>query len=105
VRTFSIAGVALGSFFAYDPSFSGGVYVAGGNVTGEADPEVITGAGDSGPPDVRVFSTQGVQQSSFAAFQTGSDHGARVAAAHVPGGAVVVGSGTGGQSAMRVVTL
>ena len=38
------------------------------------------------------------------AFQTASDHGARVAAARVPGGAVVAGSGTGGPSLMRVTS-
>jgi hypothetical protein len=105
VRIFSLAGLELGGFMAYDPKFTGGVYVAAGNVTGDAAPEVITGAGEAGGPHVRVFNTQGSETTGFMAFQTTSDHGARVAAAHVPGGAVVAGSGTGGPSLLRVITL
>ena len=90
---------------AYAPTFTGGVYVAGGNVLGDASPEVITGAGDPGGPHVRVFTTGGSELTGFMAFQTANDHGARVAAARVPGGAVVAGSGTGSPSLLRVVML
>ena len=98
-------GMAVAGFMAYSPTFTGGVYVAGGNVTGDAGAEVITGAGEAGGPHVRVFNTQGNEVVGFMAFQTSSDHGARVAAAHVPDGAVVAGSGPGGPSLMRVITL
>jgi hypothetical protein len=105
VRAFTLAGVELGGFMAYDPSFTGGVYVGAGNVSGDATPEIITGAGDAGGPHVRVLSIGGNEITGFMAFQTGSDHGVRVAAAHVPGNAVVAGSGTGGPSLMRVIAL
>jgi hypothetical protein len=105
VRLFSVLGVDMGGWMAYDPSFTGGVYVGGGNVTGDAGDEVITGAGDPGGPHVRVFNQQGGELSGFMAFQTSSDHGARVAAAHTPDGAVVAGSGTGGPSLLRVIVL
>jgi SpoIID/LytB domain protein len=105
VRLFNLVGVDMGGWMAYDPSFTGGVYVGGGNVSGDAVEEVITGAGDPGGPHVRVWNQQGNEIAGFMAFQTSSDHGARVAAAHTPSGAVVAGSGTGGPSLMRVITL
>jgi hypothetical protein len=39
----------VASWYAYDPNFAGGVYVAG------ADGKVVTGPGAGGGPDVRVF--------------------------------------------------
>jgi SpoIID/LytB domain protein len=105
VRLFNLLGTEMGGWMAYDPAFTGGVYVAGGNVTGDEAPEVITGAGEAGGPHVRVFNQTGGEITGFMAFQTSSDHGARVAAAHVPDGAVIAGSGTGGPSLMRVIVL
>jgi hypothetical protein len=46
----------LGSFMAYDPSFTGGVSVAAGDVNLDGKADVITGAGPGGGPHVKVFS-------------------------------------------------
>jgi hypothetical protein len=43
-------------FFAYNASFRGGVYVAAGQVTGDAQhAEVVTGAGAGGGPHVKLY--------------------------------------------------
>jgi SpoIID/LytB domain protein len=105
VGLFTPQGVAVAGWYAYGAGFTGGVYVGGGNVTGDVTPEVITGAGESGGAHVRVWNVAGAEVAGFYAFNTGNDHGARVAAAHVPGGAVASGSGTGSPSALSVDTL
>jgi hypothetical protein len=46
-------------FFAYAPSFSGGVTVASGDVNNDQRDDVITGAGAGGGPHVNIFSGLG----------------------------------------------
>src|SRR5262249_56120387 len=58
VRVFAVGpfGVTeLGSFFAYDPAFTGGVRVAACDVDGDGRAEIVTAAGPGGGPDVRVY--------------------------------------------------
>jgi hypothetical protein len=47
---------AIDEFFAFDPRFRGGVYVAAGELNGIADKaEVVVGAGEGGGPHVKVY--------------------------------------------------
>ena len=103
IKLLNTAGDAIGQWMAYAPNFSGGVYVAGGNIMGDGAAEVVTGAGEVGAAHVRVFSAAATVLSEFYAFNTGNDHGARVATAHVPDGAVVAGSGKGSPSLVHVI--
>jgi hypothetical protein len=74
-------GAELGGFFAYDPAFTGGVFVAAGDVTGDGRADVVTAAGAGGGPHVRAFDgTTGAEVASFFAYEATFAGGLFVAA-------------------------
>jgi len=65
----AVTGTELRSFFAYGPSFTGGVRVAAGDVNGDGFADIITGEGDGGGGNVKVFSgSTGLEIHNFLAF-------------------------------------
>jgi hypothetical protein len=50
-----VTGAAVQSFYAFDPTFAGGVRVAVGDVTGDRHGEIIAGSGPGMHATVRVF--------------------------------------------------
>jgi hypothetical protein len=94
----------LGSLFAYDPAFTGGVYVACGDVDDDGTPDIVTGAGEGGSPQVRVFSGLTGDQiggpvGSFLPYSPGFTGGVRVAVCHLDSDGqadIVTGVGPGG---------
>jgi hypothetical protein len=112
----------VASFFAFDPAFTGGVYVAVGNFDPSNDPngscfrhEVVVAAGEGGGPHVKIFRSQttgGVgcpggpvaldtasPVVSFFPFNPAFTGGVRVAAGDLNGDGfadLVVGAGPGG---------
>ena len=105
VRVFNGQGGALGGFLAYDPAFQGGVSVAIADVTGDNAPEIITGAGPGGGPDVRVYTLDGTFLGNFWAYDPGFGGGVSVAAADLDGDGkaeIVTGPGFGGGPDLRV---
>jgi hypothetical protein len=70
------------SFFAYNPAFRGGVFVAAGDTTGDGRADIITGAGPGGGPNVAVYNgTDAALLRSFFAFPASFAGGVRVGAA------------------------
>lgn len=62
VRMLDHRGRATGEqFLAYDRKFRGGVRIAAGDVDGDGRDEIVTGAGPSGGPHIRVFARQPTQ--------------------------------------------
>ncbi len=77
-------------FFAYEPSFRGGVYVAAGNVA-SVGPAIVTGGGAGGGPVVKAFRLGGATPVlSYLAYAPQDRTGVVVAVADLDG------DGTGG---------
>src|SRR5262249_48426465 len=110
VRVFELGpfGVTeLGSFFAYDPAFTGGVRVAACDVDGDGRAEIITAAGPGGGPDVRVYGLTAfgrARKAAFFACDPAFTGGVYVACGVFDGtglGRIVTGAGPGGGPHVR----
>ncbi|HEV8310945.1 MAG TPA: FG-GAP repeat protein [Methylomirabilota bacterium] len=109
VRAFRRPGVLAKSFLAYAGGFTGGVFVAVARLDGLGGAHIITGAGRGGVPEVRAFNADGSPRPTrFAAFDPAFQGGVRVAACDFEGNgrsAIVVATGPGGPSQVRVIKL
>ncbi len=99
-------GDTIRSFFAYGPGFTGGVFVAGGDVDNDSVPDIVTAAGAGGGPHVKVFSgATGQEIRSFFAYTASFTGGVHVAASDVNGDGfadIITGAGAGGGPHVRV---
>ena len=94
-------GAMIANYFAYDPGFQGGIYVAAGDTNGDGRADVITGTG-VGPPHVKVFDIIDFFNppllKSFFAYDPTFPGGVRVATADINGDGradIITGSGPG----------
>ena len=100
-------GAPLGSAFAFDPGFRGGVNVGAVDVDRDGAAEVVVGAGAGGGPHVVLLSGPNLSfLRSFFAFDPGSRSGVTVAGADLGrDGApdLIVAAGPGGGPHVRVI--
>jgi hypothetical protein len=93
-------------FLAYDAFFTGGVYVAAGDVSGNGVADIITGAGAGGGPHVKVFNPVTLSViDSFYAYDQRFQGGVRVASGFVNQDRfedVITGAGPGGGPHVKV---
>ncbi len=102
-----VTGIELEDFFAFNPGFTGGVFVAAGDVTGDGLDDIITGADAGGGPQVRVFDATNTTTPlfDFLAFDPAFTGGVRVAAGDVNGDGladIITGTGSGSLTQVRV---
>ena len=109
VKVYTPGGLEIASFFAYDQNFHGGVRVATGDVNGDRVADIITVAGPTGGPHVKVFDGRTFQEIfSFYAFEPAFTGGLTVTAGDVNGDGradVIVGADQGGGPRVSVFSL
>ena len=96
----------IANFFAYETTFSGGVFLAVGDLTGDGVGEILTGAGLGGGPLVKVFDGTGRALTAFFAYDSAFRGGVRVAAGDINGDGntdIITGAGPGGGPRVRVL--
>jgi|GEM_PF-5940470 len=111
VRTFRVAGgtgIETSSFFAFEPSFRGGVTVATGNYDGVGPEDIIVGTGPGGAPRVQVFKdgNPAAQIANFFAYDENFRGGVFVASGNFNGDNmddIAVAPGYGGGPHIRVM--
>jgi len=99
------AGAKRFEFFAYNEGFKGGLSITTADIDGDGEKEIITGAGVSGGPHIRVFNADGQIISQFFAYEYNFTGGVNVTAGDVDGdGAVeiIVSPQTNSQSKIRI---
>jgi hypothetical protein len=102
-------GMVLGDFFAYGITFTGGVFVAAGDVNGDSKADIITGAGAGGGPSLRIFDGSKLPSVSvlteFYAYDSKFTGGITVAAGDVNADGksdVITGKGPGDTTRVHV---
>lgn len=112
VKVFSAADNSLlHEFMAYDSRFTGGVFVAGGDLNRDGYADVVTGAGPGGGPNVICFDGRAlverriVEICNFFAYDPAFNGGITVAVGDLDGdGAteIITGAGPGGGPHVRI---
>lgn len=111
IMVYTATGKAIVNFFAYDPSFRGGVNVMATDIDGDGHDEIVTGP-DVGAPHVQIFQIRpgGVHRLSpgFYAYDQSFRGGVDVAGADLDGDGVqelIVAPGTGLSPLIKAYTI
>lgn len=83
VKIFNGRGQFLGSFYAYDKKFKGGLNLVAGDLDGDGQAEIITGLAEGKIPEVRIFKASSVLAGQFLAYPKTFRGGVKVALARV----------------------
>ncbi len=107
VKIFRADGSFLDAFLAYKDNFRGGVSVAACDLNGDGQAEIITGAGETGGPHIRVFDSYGhptVNDGFFAFDKTEYRWGVSVACANLngDGNKILVASSYGYEPVVKI---
>lgn len=97
----------IGTFYAYDENFSGGIDVAAGDLDGDGIDEIITAPGPGGGPHIKMFRVDGMPYTTegFFAYTPSFTGGVNVAAADIDNDGkdeIITGAGPGGGPHVRI---
>jgi uncharacterized protein (TIGR03118 family) len=99
-------GAVILDFMAFDPNFTGGIYVAAGEFNGDTKADIVVGADAGGGPEVAVFSgADGHQIGGFFPYDPNFHGGVRVATGDVNGDGhddIITAAGPGGGPHVQV---
>jgi len=107
VRIFDgVTGSIIRDFFVFEPTFTGGVFVAVGDINGDGIGDIIIGAGVGGGPRVVILDGETNEEiDNFFAFESTLRNGVTVAAGDVNDDGltdIIVGAGAGGAPRVTV---
>jgi thermitase len=88
VDVYRANGTQYARFQAYTSNFSGGVRVATINNEGSNVPRIVTAAGETGGPHIRVFTAFGAVAHEFFAYSKDSSHGVNISIGDMNGDGV-----------------
>lgn len=89
----------LASFYAYEESYRGGIWISAGDLNGDGRAEIVVGTDFGGAPRVRAFDGSGAELWSFYAYDPSFTGGVRVAVNDITAdgfGDIITGAGPGG---------
>lgn len=98
ISVYELDGTLVSHFFAYSQNFKGGVSLALGDLDGDGQKEIITGALAGGGPQVRIFNLDGRPLQQFFAASESFRGGVSVSSGNIDGKGndeIVVGLGQG----------
>lgn len=99
-------GVVKKSFAPYGESYNLGMNIAVGDLDGDGKAEIVVGSAPGGGPQVRIFSSDGVQEGpGFFAYDSRFKGGVQVAVGDLYGtgkSIIVTGAGVGGGPQVRI---
>ncbi len=105
VKIFDFTGHMRFKFLAYADNFTGGASLAVGDVDGDSQADIVTGAGFGGGPHVRIFNRQGQIKQQWFAYDAKFRGGVNVAVGNLSGDInkeIVTTPGPGGGPHTRV---
>ncbi|USN53062.1 MAG: L,D-transpeptidase family protein [Candidatus Nomurabacteria bacterium] len=108
VQVFTSEGVKLSSFYAYMDAFRKGIYVASCDLNNDGIAEIVTGPRRGGGPNVKVYTMEGEELSSFMAYDSAFRGGVTVACGDLNGsgtGMIITASGFDSGNQARLFSL